>query len=101
METEVTREKLISDFKALVTDSEELLKATANQAGEKASAARARIEQSLQEAKKTVSDAEGILIDKTKEMAKAADDYVRQNPWNAVGIATGIGLVLGLLLRRD
>ncbi len=101
METEVTREKLISDFKALVTDSEELLKATANQAGEKAAAARARIEQSLQEAKKTVSDAEDILIDKTKEMAKAADDYVRQNPWNAVGIATGIGLVLGLLLRRD
>lgn len=101
METEVTREKLISDFKALVTDSEELLKATANQAGEKAAAARARIEQSLQEAKKTVSDAEDILIDKTKEMARAADDYVRQNPWNAVGIATGIGLVLGLLLRRD
>lgn len=101
METEITREKLISDFKALVTDSEELLKATANQAGEKASAARARIEQSLQEAKKTVSDAEDILIDKTKEMARAADDYVRQNPWNAVGIATGIGLVLGLLLRRD
>ena len=101
METEVTREKLISDFKALVTDSEELLKATANQAGEKAAAARAHIEQSLQEAKKTVSDAEDILIDKTKEMARAADDYVRQNPWNAVGIATGIGLVLGLLLRRD
>lgn len=101
METEATREKLISDFKALVADSEELLKATASQAGEKASAARQRIEERLQEANKTISEAEGILIDKTREMAKVADDYVRQNPWGAVGIATGIGLVLGLLLRRD
>ncbi len=101
METEATKEKLIADFKALVADSEELLKATASQAGEKASAARQRIEQRLQEAKSTISEAEGILIDKTREMAKVADDYVRQNPWGAVGIATGIGLVLGLLLRRD
>jgi len=101
METEVTREKLISDFKVLVADAEELLKATANQAGDKVSEARRRIEQNLEEAKKTLSGAEDALLDKTKEVAKAADVYVRQNPWNAVGIAAGVGLVLGLLLRRD
>jgi len=101
MSDEVTREKLISDFKVLANDAEELLKATANQAGERITAARKRIEQSLEEGKKTVSEAESAFVDKTKEMAKAADDYVRQNPWNAVGIAAGIGLVLGLLLRRD
>lgn len=101
MDTEVTKEKLVSDFKVLVADAEELLKATANQAGERASASRHRIEQSLEEAKKTLSEAENAFIDKTKEVAEAADAYVRQNPWNAVGIAAGIGLVLGLLLRRD
>ncbi|OGQ48930.1 MAG: hypothetical protein A3I10_08340 [Deltaproteobacteria bacterium RIFCSPLOWO2_02_FULL_57_26] len=101
MSEEVTKDKLISDFKILAGDAEELLKATANQAGERVAAARKRIEQSLEEGKKTFSEAETAFVDKTKEMAKTADDYVRQNPWNAVGVAAGIGLVLGLLLRRD
>jgi len=79
----------------------ELLKATANQAGEKIVTARSHIEQSLEEGKKTLAEAEDVLIDKTKEAAKAADIYVRENPWNAVGIAAGIGLVLGLLIRRS
>ncbi len=98
---EVTKDKLFSDLKVLVSDAEELLKVTANQAGEKVAAARHRIEQSLEEGKKSLADAEEIVLDKTKEAAKAADVYVRENPWNAVGIAAGIGLVLGLLLRRS
>lgn len=101
MAMEATREKLVSDLKVLVTDAEELLKATANQAGEKIVTARSHIEQSLEEGKKTLAEAEDVLIDKTKEAAKAADIYVRENPWNAVGIAAGIGLVLGLLIRRS
>jgi len=101
MDTDVTKEKLVSDFKVLAADAEELLKATASQAGERVSGARQRIAQSLEEAKKTLSEAENALIDKTKEVAQATDTYVRQNPWNAVGIAAGIGLVLGLLVRRD
>lgn len=101
METEARRQKLISDFKVLVADTEELLRATANQAGDKVSEVRRRIEQNLEEAKKTLSGAEEALMDKTKEVARAADVYVRQNPWNAVGIAAGVGLILGLLLRRD
>jgi ElaB/YqjD/DUF883 family membrane-anchored ribosome-binding protein len=96
-----TKEKLISDFKALIGDAEALLKATANEAGEKVATARKRIDQSLVEGKKTLAEAENILIDKTKEAAAAADIYVRENPWNAVGIAAGIGLVLGLLIRRS
>jgi ElaB/YqjD/DUF883 family membrane-anchored ribosome-binding protein len=98
---EVTKDKLFSDLKVLISDAEELLKVTANQAGERVAAARHRIEQSLEEGKKSLADAEGIVIDKTKEAAKATDVYVRENPWNAVGIAAGIGLILGLLLRRS
>lgn len=98
---ENTKEKLISDFKVLVGDAEELLRATANQAGERVASARKRIEQSVEDGKKTLSDAENILFDKTKEAAKAAEAYMRENPWNAVGIAAGVGLILGLLIRRD
>lgn len=97
---EVTKEKLLADFKALVSDAEELLRSTANQAGETAAVARQRIGRSLEEAKKSLDDAENILLDKTKEAAKKAEVYVRENPWNALGIAAGAGLLFGLLIRR-
>ena len=93
-------EKLIRDLKTLVTDAEELLKATASQAGEKIAVARQKIEQSLVEGKKALADAETTLVKKSKECAEIADDYVRENPWNAVGIAASVGLVIGLLIRN-
>jgi ElaB/YqjD/DUF883 family membrane-anchored ribosome-binding protein len=62
--------------------------------------ARQKIEQSLIEGKKALADAEKILVQKSREAADVADDYVRDNPWSAVGIAAGVGLLLGLLIRR-
>ena len=93
-------DKLIHDLKTLVTDAEELLKATASQAGEKIAVARQKIEQSLVEGKKALADAETTLVKKSKECAEIADDYVRENPWSAVGVAASIGLVIGLLIRN-
>jgi len=101
MDGETSKDKLTSDLKTLVGDAEELLKATASQAGEKVTVARQKIEQSLIEGKKALADAEKVLIDKSKECVDIADDYVRENPWSAVGIAAGVGLVLGLLIRRS
>ncbi len=101
MNGEAAKEKLVGDLKSLIGDAEELLKASATQAGEKISVARQKIEQSLVEGKKSLADAEKILVKKGKEAADVADDYVRENPWGAVGIAAGIGLVLGLLIRRS
>ena len=98
---EATREKLVSDLKVLIDDAEELLKATANQAGDTVATVRQRIEQSLEEGKRSLAEAEDLLLDKGKEAARTADAYVRENPWNAVGIAAGVGLVLGLLIRRN
>ena len=100
MDVEATsKERLVGDLKNLVADAEELLKATASQAGDKIGVARQKIEQSLIEGKKALPDAEKSLVAKSKEAAEIADDYVRENPWSAVGIAAGIGLVLGLLIR--
>ena len=100
MDGETTsKDKLVGDLKNLVADAEELLKATASQAGEKVAEARQKIEQSLIEGKKALADAEKTLRQKSKEAADLADDYVRDNPWSAVGIAAGVGLVLGLLIR--
>lgn len=100
MDGETTsKDRLVGDLKTLVADAEELLKATASQAGEAIGVARQKIEQSLIEGKKALADAEETLVKKSKECAEIADDYVRENPWSAVGIAGTIGLVLGLLIR--
>jgi ElaB/YqjD/DUF883 family membrane-anchored ribosome-binding protein len=97
---DVTKEKLVSDLKVVVADAEELLRATASQAGEKVAAARERIQASLASAKIKLTDAERALLEKTKEAAKATDEFVHEHPWKAVGIAAGVGLLLGILLNR-
>ncbi len=101
MNGDASTEKLVSDLKTLIGDTEELLKVSATQAGEKFAAARQKIEQSLVEGKKSLGDAEKLLVKKSKEAVDVADDYVRENPWSAVGIAAGVGLILGLLIRRS
>jgi ElaB/YqjD/DUF883 family membrane-anchored ribosome-binding protein len=100
MNGETSTERLVKDLRALVADAEELLRATTSQAGEKVAAARQRIEQSLVEGKKALSDAEKVFVDKSKEFADVADDYVRENPWSTIGMAAAAGLVVGLLIRR-
>ena len=97
---DVSKEKLVADLKVVVADAEELLRATASQAGEKVSAARERIQASLAAAKVKLTEAERALLEKSKLAAKATDEYVRAHPWQAVGIAAAAGLVLGVLISR-
>lgn len=97
---EVTKEQLINDFKVVVADAEALLKATASQSGEKIAALRAKAEESLRVGKVRMAEAQEALLVRTREAADAADVYVHDKPWRAVGIAAGIGLVVGLLVGR-
>jgi ElaB/YqjD/DUF883 family membrane-anchored ribosome-binding protein len=97
---QASKEKLIEDCRVVVSDAEELLKATATQAGDKAAAARVKIQESLERAKMELDKAQAVAIDKTKEAARATDQYVHENPWRAVGVSAGIGLIIGLLIGR-
>ena len=104
----VTRDKFVEDVKVLTKDVQDLLKATASVVGEKASEARVKVEESLKVAQgKLVNVQESVKV-KGREAVAATDEYVRDNPWNAVGIAAGVGFLLGLgfaagtfLRRRD
>jgi ElaB/YqjD/DUF883 family membrane-anchored ribosome-binding protein len=98
--TDVNKDKLIADFKVVVADAEELLRATASQAGDKATDLRAKIQARLAEAKVRLADAEAVVVDKAKQVGHATDDYVHDNPWRSVGIAAGVGFVVGLLIGR-
>ena len=104
----VTRDKLVEDFKILAKDVQELLKATTSVVGDKASEARLRVQDSLKVAQDKLSDVQESVKAKGQEAFSATDGYVRDNPWNAVGIAAGIGFLLGIgfsagafLRRRD
>jgi ElaB/YqjD/DUF883 family membrane-anchored ribosome-binding protein len=98
--TDISREKLASDLRVVITDAEELLRATAGQMGEKAVVARERIQESLRVAKDKLARAEEAVVDKTKAAARATDDYVHDHPWGAVGIGAAVGLVIGMLISR-
>lgn len=95
-----TKDQFLADLQTVVTDAEELLRATANQAGEGAATARARIQKSLQAAKERIVDAEELVVERTREAAKATDQYVHDNPWKAIGISACVGAIVGMLIAR-
>ncbi len=97
---DVTKEKLAADLKLVIADAEELLRATASQAGEKVSAARVKIQESLDAAKLKLAGLGEVGMDHAKEAARATDDFVHEHPWKAVGIGAALGLVLGVLISR-
>ncbi|HEY5995354.1 MAG TPA: DUF883 family protein [Gallionellaceae bacterium] len=100
----VSTDKLMEDLRLVVEDAEDLLQVTSHQAGEKAAAVRARIQESLNAAKGHMADAEKNLIERTRYAAKATDTYVHENPWKAIGISAGVGacvgMVIGILIGR-
>jgi ElaB/YqjD/DUF883 family membrane-anchored ribosome-binding protein len=97
---EVPKEKLMEDLRLVVADAEALLRATANQAGEEAAAARTRIQKSLYVVKERLDDAETAVIERTQQALKDTDKYVHENPWQAIGISACVGAVVGMLIAR-
>jgi ElaB/YqjD/DUF883 family membrane-anchored ribosome-binding protein len=96
MTTEQTNERLAGDLKAVVQDAEELMKATAGQAGEKVAEVRSRLKAALESAKATCQR----LEEKTIAAAKATDRTIREHPYESIGIAFGLGLLVGVLVAR-
>ena len=94
------RDKLVQDLKIVISDAEDLLRATASTAGEKVVAAREKVQDSLDRAKVKLAEVEDVIIDSGKQAARATDEYVHENPWRAVGIAAGIGVIIGMLISR-
>ena len=98
--TVVSQDKLVSDIRAVIADAEDILKATADQTGEKIANLRTRIQERVLDARIRLDAAEAVLIVKTRAAARAADDYVHESPWQAVGIGAGVGFLVGFILGR-
>ena len=95
-EIEASTEKLLQDLKAVIRDGEDLLKAGARQLGERGVAARERLAAALEVAK----DTQRRLQERAISSAKATDQLVREHPYESVGLAFGVGLLLGIVATR-
>ena len=98
--TTAARQQLLTDLKAVIADSEELLRATAGAAGEKTAAVRARVEESLRAARTKLESIDDEVLGRMKDAARTTDEYVHEHPWGAVGVAAAAGLLLGVLIAR-
>ena len=96
MTNEANVEKIMADLKTLSRDAEALMHATAGQAGEKAGELRDRLAAALEAAKATCQRVE----EKAIAGAKVADKTIRDHPYESIGVAFGVGLLIGVLVSR-
>ena len=95
-ETKESVDQVLTDLRKLVRDSEDLLKAGVGELNEKGREARARLETTLKAAKDTCHNIE----DRAIAGAKAADKAIREHPYESMGIAFGVGMLIGVLVTR-
>lgn len=96
----LARERVMADLKLLVRDSEDLLKATASDVSEKAKEARSRITAALERAKESCENMQEQTAATARAVARKADTVVRAHPYESIGVAFGIGLLIGVLVTR-
>jgi len=92
--------KLMHDLRVVIDDAQELLRMTADQVGEGAVGVRARIEARLAEATRELRHLQEAALNSAKAAGDATDEYVRDHPWQSIGIAAAVGLLVGLALRK-
>lgn len=96
----LAKDGLIANFKTVARQVEELLRNFTEGGGDKFSAAGAKVGEALKEAQLNLETAQNLIVENTREAARTTDQYVHEHPWKSVGIAAGVGLIAGLLIRR-
>ena len=97
---ERSRDALVKDFTEVLTEADSLLKQATKESGERASDLRAQVETKLRAAKMKLQDMQDDAMDRAKATARATDEYVRDNPWQALAVAAALGVLVGLLIGR-
>ena len=100
MEDVIKTTQLKDDLTTVMRDAEALIHASADQGSAKMVEARAKIQQSLEAAKARFLAAEQAVQRQAVHTVHATEDFARRNPWQAMSLAAGVGLVIGALLAR-
>lgn len=96
----MSTDKLVEDLHILARDAEALLSATAGQTDAKISELRQRLTAAVHGARATCEDLQGKAAEQIRRGLHETDQTVRAHPWESVGIAFGIGVVVGILVSR-
>lgn len=96
----IARERVMADLQTLTRDAEDLLKATAGDVSDKAKEARSRVAAALERAKVTCVHLQEQTVATAKAAAKKADTVIRDHPYESIGVAFGVGLLIGVLVTR-
>ena len=95
------RKSTMQDFSDAFCDANTLLReAAAAETGERASELRSQVAAKLPSAKLKLQDLQDDAVDRAKAAARVTDDFVRDNPWQAMGAATALGFLVGVLVSR-
>ncbi len=97
---DVTREQLFSDIGTVLADAQTLLREAATATGDRAVELRRRAEDAISGVVGKLGQAEKRLVSGAKDAAIATDDWVHKHPWRAIGMAAGVGVLIGLLINR-
>ena len=90
-----------NDVKGLVREAQDLFREATSITGDKAEDLRTKGINLLETALASAHDAQVAVIDTSKEAFEATDDFVKDNPWKAVAISAGVGLLVGVAARVD
>jgi len=96
----VARDRMLAELGAIAANAEALLQATAHDVSDKAKETRARLVTALNQARATYEEYKAEPIAAAKAAVSKADETVRAHPYEAIAIAFGVGLLLGVVLRR-
>jgi len=95
------RDELLSDFNQVVSETQGLLDSMKSATSEKTAQLRASLEKNLEATRKRLTELQATAMERGTAYAKATDDYVRESPWTAVGVAAGVGVLVGLILSMS
>lgn len=98
--TERAYDDLVDEFGNLVEAMEDVFSAATEDGGEKLSELKGQAEASLKKARARLGTVEKNAMAQARKIAANSDDYVHENPWTAIGVGAGVGLLLGLLIGR-
>jgi ElaB/YqjD/DUF883 family membrane-anchored ribosome-binding protein len=94
------KQKIIEDIKVLLNDSEELVRLSTTLPGEGVEALRTRLREHVETARALLDAAQASAQTRYREGVDNTERYVRDNPWQALGIAAGVGFLAGILISR-
>src|ERR1700721_172217 len=89
-----------TEIKSLIADVEDLMARIADLKDADVVRVRGKVQRAVDATKQSLADGADALRQRAQDVASTADDYVRESPWQAIGIAALVGAVVGILATR-